>query len=172
MSEQNNETTWLKIEDHLRAALSGDRQKDALDYLAYLKATGISITSKFSPEPLVIGDAPDGKFHSYEFGTDNGLVCFLVIQPCEFGWTIDIASHSGHQNFPADEKVKAFAWEHARICQHFITNGKECGCGNQPGSRIILFGKEINNSCNGNVEINNPHGETLELAKRLADVWK
>ena len=74
--------------------------------------------------------------------------------------------------FPADEQLKEFAWEHARICQHFRTNGKECGCGRQPGQRITLFGKEMDNSCDGNIEINNPHGEILELTKRLADLWK
>ena len=181
MSEQINEITWLKVEDHLRTTLSGDLQKNALDYIAYMKVSGIILDSK----PPYSYDSPDGKVYNYNFGSDirakAGLFIVLVIEPGERGWTICMGSSdnnlsgSEYQNrakFPADEKVKEFAWEHARICQNFRTNGEECGCGRQPGKRITLFGKEIDNSCDGNIEINNPHGETLELTKRLTDLWK
>ena len=43
MPEPVNETIWPKVEEHLKTALSGDRQKDALAYVAYMKANGISI---------------------------------------------------------------------------------------------------------------------------------
>ena len=141
------EDAWRKAEEHF-SALGGDLQKNALDYIAYMKASGISISTK----PPYIGNAPDGKFYSYDFGSGNGLFVVLVIEPCERGWTICLGNtdnnlsgieYQSRAKFPADEKVKEFAWEHARICQHFRTNGKECGCGNQPGRRITLFGNII-----------------------------
>ena len=177
MSEQINEITWIKIEDHVRTALSGDLQKNALDYIAYMKENGITLDSNLPYSP----DTPDGKVYYYNFGSDNGLFIVLVIEPGERGWTVCIGStnnnltgseYQSRAKFPADEKVKEFAWEHTRICQHFRTNGKECGCGNQPGMYITLFGKEIDNNCNGNIEINNPSGEALEMTKRLTDLWK
>ena len=181
MSEQNNVNDWIEIEDHFRTALSRDLQKDALDYIAYIKAKGILPNTS----PPHIGNSPDGKFYSYSFlshtRVKDGLFIVLVIESGGRGWTICMGSsdnvlpnseYFNRAKFPADEKVKQFAWDHVRICQHFRTNGKECGCGNQPGRRITLFGKEFYNNCNGNIEINNPHDETLMLAIQLTDVWR
>ena len=41
MSEKSIENTRLKIEDDLTAALSGADQKNALDFIAYMKANGM-----------------------------------------------------------------------------------------------------------------------------------
>gem|GEM_PF-792562 len=156
------------IEDLINEDLSGDMRENALDYVAYLKANG-------KPPSTIphIGDGPNGK--SYVYGISHGV---MVIEPGRPGWGICIGGwnsallRSEYQNFPADEKVKEFAWEHVRICQNYKTNGKECGCGAQPGRRVSLFGKKINNVCNAIVDIDNPSGETLELTKRLTDVWE
>ena len=42
MSEQIDESTRLKIEDDLAAALSGDTLKNALDFVAHMKANGMA----------------------------------------------------------------------------------------------------------------------------------
>jgi len=192
MNNENNEytlppqTTWLSLEEHLRAALSGEQQKDALDFIAYLKAGGVTLDSK----PPHVMDSGGSKGYCYSFGSDErrkiALFVVLVIEPFGRGWTVCMGSADNgsadhmlteserqtEAKSTDDEALKEFAWKHVRICQHFRTNGKECGCGNQPGIRVTVFGKAFDNNCNGNIEINNPHGETLESAKRLADVWK
>jgi len=162
MLEQTNINTRLKIEDDLAAALSGDNLKYALAYVAYMKENGLA------------RDTGDGN----AFNSADGYVCQICINPsgywyawsvCMGGWD-SIPYHREYQNFPIDERVKEYAWEHVRICSNFADKWK-CGCGFQPGKRITLFGKEFYHTCHGGVEFGDLDDETLELAKKLTDVW-
>jgi len=161
--EQNTENTRLKIEDDLIAALSGNKLKYALAYVDCMKASGMA------------RDTGGGN----AFGSADGYVCQICINPigyhyawsvCMGGWD-SVLHRSAYQNFPIDDDVKAFAWAHVRPCTNFSSNGKECGCGFQPGRRVMLFGKEFCHTCHGGVEFGDLDGESLELAKRLTDVW-
>jgi hypothetical protein len=164
MSEQITKNTRLKIEDDLTAALSGDTLKNALDYVAYLKAGGI------------LPETPD----SNVFGYPDGFVCVLCVFPVENvpGWTIFMGNYdcalcgSEYQDYPVDESLKEFAWAHIHSCVNFTSNGKWCGCGFQPGRRIKLFGKMFDNVCTSILDIRNPDGETLASAKKLSDMWR
>ena len=148
MSEQNN--TTRTFEDVIREKLTGKTQKNALDYVAFLKANGIS------------GDGV--------FTFSGGYLC-NIHRVDETGWYISmehidspLCRHE-YQDFPVDEKVKEFAWAHVSTCAG-------CGCGFNPGRRPMLFGKEFKNTCFGLMNIDNPDGEDLELLKKLTLVWK
>ena len=162
MSEQNNENTPLTIEDHFRAVLSGDRLKNALDYVAYKRAKGVHYP-----------DAPPG---STAWRSDFGVIGTEITDGipgwwiCMGGWDSETDSVDT-QNLPIDEKLKEYAWANVRICQNYRTDGQECGCGFQPGRRAKYFGKWFDHTCHGGVEAKNPDGEALELAKRLPEVW-
>jgi hypothetical protein len=69
-----------------------------------------------------------------------------------------------YQDYAIDQELKEFAWVHANHCDNH-------GCGTEPGKRIMLFGKEINNLCTAILLFKNPDDEKLELVKRLAVVW-
>ena len=164
MSEQNEVNTRLKIEDDLIAALSGDNLKNALAYVDFMMANGLAHD---------IGDTT-------HFENDGDYVCQICINPigyryawsvCMGGWD-SVPCRSEYQNFPIDEDIKEFALAHVRPCTYFTSNGKECGCGFQPGRRVTLFGNEFYHTCHGGVEFGDLSGESLELAKRLTDVWK
>ena len=149
------------IEDYLTAILNGDTLRNALDYVAYLKKTGMSV------------ETSDSNVFDIEIGS-------LSVYPVDGkpGWTLYLGNYDSAflngkcQNVPTDEKLKNFAWEHVKTCHNFKTNGGGCGCGSQPGKKIMLFGKDFDNVCTFVLEITNPGGETLELAKQLAHVWK
>ena len=162
MPEKDGANARLKIEDDLIAALSGDKLKFALDYVAYMKENGMT------------RDTPDATH--FEFA--GKYVCQICINPAgyQYAWSVcmggwdSVPHRAAYQNFPIDDEVKAFAWAHVRACTHFTGHWK-CGCGFQPGRRVMLFGKEFCHTCHGGVEFGDLDGESLELAKRLTDVW-
>ena len=142
MSEKKKKTT---LEEKIKTFLSGETQKNALDFAAFLKANEI-------PPKLhvitIVGDGGD----------------FPHIRP----WTIffnvcDFDTEEGSAN----DDLAEFAWRHAHICDHFITDGKRCGCGRQPGSKKIIFGKEFENICHCPMQFIDPDAKTLQNMKKL-----
>ena len=144
-SEQEKKLT---LDEQINSKLSGDIQKNALDFVAYMRAAGMMNDST----------------HSTAFTYNGRWVCILIIY--EGGWTIYDNPLCGREdNFPVDEYLKEFAWEHVNIC------GK-CGCPSKPGTRKTIFGKEFDNVCTSEVAFDNPDPETLKKVMRLIDIWK
>ena len=157
MSEQFNENTRLKIEDDIIASEMDDQlKKNALDFVEHMKANEMA------------RDTSD--YTDFSFAGD--YVCQVHIYPVDniLSWTIfmggydSVLCRSEYQDYPIDQDLKAFAWANMKHCGN-------CPCGTQPGKRVMLFGKEINNLCSAIMMFRNPDGETLELVKRLTVVW-
>jgi len=156
MSEYN-ESTRLKIEDELTANLSGDNLKNALDYIAYMKASGIAPAT------------PDSNVFMY----GDECVCVLVMYPIDDvpGWTAFMGGYDSalcrgdFQDYPVDEALKEFAWSRVSTCGG-------CGCGFQPGRRVKLLGKTFDNVCTSLLYIRDPDVAALETVKRFTDVFK
>jgi len=157
MSEQNNTNTTPIFEDVIREKLTGKTQQNALDYVAFVKSIGIQ---------------GDGVYY-----VPGGYLC-NIHRVDETGWYVSMEHidsplcRSEYQDFPAEQKVKEFAWAHVSTCLNFTTNGEKCGCGFHPGRRVTLFGKEFHHACHGLMNFNNSDGEDLELLKKLTLVWK
>ena len=136
-------------EDKIKTLLTGDTQTNALDFVAFLRA------HKIPPNLYVLSIVGDG---------GN----FPHIRP----WTIFFTVC----DFSADDLVNddliEFAWKHTHVCDHFITDGKRCGCGKQPGTTQIIFGKEFENICHCPMQFINPDAKTLENMKKLLLVLK
>lgn len=129
------------IEEQINEELTGDTQKNALDFAAFLKANDTL------PGCLIVqpkGNPPN--------------------------WTIFLGGYScalcrdEYQDYPIDEDLKEFAWANVHHC-------RSCGCGYRPGRRVHLFGRAFDNVCTAVLGITNSEGEKLELAKRLSKVW-
>jgi len=139
------------IEDAIREKLAGQTRQNALDFVAFLKANGIP------------GDG--GVFH-----VPGAYLC-NIFQVDESGWHVSMEHLDGvfcrgeYQGFPAEEKVKEFAWAHVSKCSG-------CGCGFNPGRRVWLFGREFHHNCFGLLYFASPDGEALELLKELTLAWK
>ena len=152
MSE-NNESIRPKIEDEINDSQMDDLlKKNALDFVAYLRANGMTTDAN----------------HSKAFKYMDKFVCILDIYPVDniVGWTIidSPICTSEYNDFPLDEHLKEFAWEH-------VTNCVNCGCGNRPGTQKIL-GKEFDNVCTYFVVFRNPDAETLQKVIQLIEVLK
>ena len=137
-------------------AMAGDARKNALDFTAFLLANGIT------PECHESGDGWSVMYSGESIG-------FIVITGAEQfpgPWTLWFNS-CDFGDGAADYDLKEAAWTHASICGHFSSGGKNCGCGNQPGFRRVIFGKTFENRCHSPLMFHNPDAKTLEYVKRL-----
>lgn len=156
MSEQKKKPTPEEIFEaqvkEFKANLSGDLQKNAIDFAEYMKNSG-------------------GENYKDEW------ICFTVTNE-----TGDLHIFSGHggtslcnrnyENFPIDESMKEFVWANVNPCWHFKTNGERCGCGQQPGLSFTIIGKKFDNLCNCPIAFNNPDAETFEKIKEFVKASK
>jgi len=155
MSEKSIENTRLKIEDDLTAALSGADQKNALDFIAYMKANGMMTHAE----------------HTSAFEYKGEWVCIVCIIPIDGvpGWTIfDNPLTSKFDDFPVDEHLKEFAWAHVNIC---TSCGGSAGCGSQPGRNKTILGKEFANVCTSDVAFWSPDADALSKIMQMIDLW-
>jgi len=128
------------VEDKINVQLSGEVQKNALDFVAFLKAN------------------------------ECGDSCVIVVakKPAHISpWTIFFNACEFDGEDSANDDLKEAAWAHAHICDHFASGGKRCGCGDQPGFRGTMFGKDFENLCKCPLQFTNPDVEAMEEAKRL-----
>lgn len=137
------------IEEKIKTLLIGDTQKRALDFVAFLQA------NKIPPKLHVITVVGDGGD-------------FPHIRP----WTIFFKVCDFNIDGFVNDDLAEFAWKHAHVCDHFMTDGKRCGCGKQPGFKKIIFGKEFKNICHCPMQFINPDVETLENMKKLLLILK
>lgn len=140
MSENGNENAKKTTIEHvIRKTLTGDAQKNALDYVAFLAANGIKRL------PFENGWCyADGSVLYFDGGAK-------IPGPWTI-WAIDVAV------FAVDDALKAFAWSYAN----------NCGCGAQPGLRKTLFGREFDHICTATLMFTNPDAATLSSIKKLA----
>ena len=166
MSETNNssldkeqEQTTLKIENEINENLTGELQENALKFVEFLKTNGIM--TNYAVSPIV--------FRYYD-----EAVCVVVLHPIyddKLGWNVYLGDYdsticrSEYEDFPIDEELKEFAWEHKHTCGN-------CGCGNQPGKRFKILGKDFDNVCTSLMWFGNADDKTLEKLMELVKVWK
>ena len=140
-------TNALTIENEILAKLEGDMQKNALDFVAYMRAAGMK-----NPTDMPNAFLYNGKWVNILI-IDNG------------GWTIYDNPLTKHYNdFPVDEELKMFAWENVHIC----ATGH---CDSSPGVRKTIFGKEYENVCTSEVAFRDPNAYTLSKVKQMLDIW-
>ncbi len=147
MFEQKKRT----IEDEVKnSGLSENLQIHTLNFFAFLKDNDFSIEAEDDGNgwKIIYMNECIGHMNFFNVG--------IWIDTCDFG-----GSDS------ADDDLKETTWAHVRICEHFSSDGKQCGCGKQPGFNRIIFGKKYNNLCFALLEFMNPDAKTLENIKKL-----
>ena len=155
MSEQNINNITPNIEDEISSKLSGDMQKNALDFVAYLRALGMTNHATYSS--------------AFEYG--GKWACILVI--LDDDWMIcDNPLTKHYDDFPVDIKLKEFALAHVKKCD-MCGGGAVDGCGHEDqGANKMIFGKYHENLCSSEVHFFNPDTEALENLKILMQLWK
>ena len=141
------------IEDIIRELLKGDEQKNALDFVAHLRVSGIEIPRH----------APDSYFWNPEYKGEG--MCVLNITSDENGHYFDVFI----QNLPdtwvtgetIDQRTKEIVWANIRRCDP--TCHSKCS----PGSRATICGKEFDGLCSSRLGIYSPNAETVECMKKI-----
>jgi len=135
------------IENLITEKLTGDMQKNALDFVAYMRAAGME----------------NDEANSSAFNYKGQWVCILIID--EGNWTIyDNPLTKHYDDYPVDAKLKQFAWANVHIC----ATGH---CDSSPGARKTILGKEFENVCTSEVAFRNPDAKTLKYVMQLTDIW-
>jgi hypothetical protein len=152
-----------KIEYFINDVLIGDTQKNALEFVAYLRKNEML----FEREKGYWED----KFYWGIKYKDN-FVCFILIgsenKTEPNNWTIwsDDSGSNLIGDCQLDEYIKEILWENVDIC------GNCGGCDKPGGSHKTIFGKEFNNVCRTAMSFTNPDVATLECMKKMVEIRK
>jgi len=149
MSEHNQTIARPKIEDQIKNTLTGDAKKNALDFVSFVRANGFTSN-------LIYTSAFDYMTHGV------GVVCCFGPNDWCIFWGDD--DYFEHEDFPAAEKLKEFAWANVNFCG-------QCGCPSKPGKRANILGKDFDGVCTSFV-FNNPDAEALVHIKKLVLISK
>lgn len=146
MSKDNNGNAVNPVvEEAIRNTLNGDALRNALSFIAFMKENGITCE-------------PAEGIWVYE----DGCVLYMDGAANMPGpWTIWAEFGTDDDGDSVDGRLKEVAWAHINPCGN-------CGCGNQPGSRKTVFGREFDHICTSTLVFHNPDAGTLESIKQLA----
>ena len=152
-----------QIENYVTDILSDDAQKNALDFVAFLR------TNDMQFERSTTNYWADKLYWYVKF--QNEFVGFILVngygsvgdETEPEGWIFwsDNYNSDLFADFPLDEHIKDIAWNHV----DFGT------CGG--GITVKLFGKEFTPVCNGTtLRFNNPYTEELKCVNKLVEIRK
>ena len=140
------------FEEHIAETLTGDAQKNALNFAAYLKSSGMTT----------------GENH----GTvvyDGGVLAYMHMdgKPEVPGpWTIWLSvTGTVPDGYTLDEATIAIAHANVNICGN-------CGGACAPGSTQTVYGKTFDNVCGAMLQFTDPTLEALEGVKKLLEMIK
>jgi len=71
-----------------------------------------------------------------------------------------------------NDTFQEYILSHVRNCEYFSSCGKQCGCGNQPGFNITIFGNILKNICFSHLEFISPDEIALDSIKKLMILFK
>ena len=147
----------LTMEEEFRKRLKGDLRKNAFAFAAHMDRTS---SWKHCGEKVCVTHTDPGNLYIY-FGDDNGTAVVRADR-----------SNGDSEAYPMDEHLKEFVWANVNPCHHFRTDGKDCGCGQQPGHSFTILGKKFDHLCFCPICFVNPDAETFERIKELVEAWK
>lgn len=151
------------IEAVINRVLQGDAQRNALDFVAHLRASGIPLEES----------------ESYWDVTYKGKnVCFLLISGDDDApgpWTIwseqepgswvtwqEDGTDGGAKAVSLDEETKQIAWKHLNYCA-------SCGGDCSPGKRKTVLGREVDGLCGSALAFTAPDAASVACAKKMVD---
>jgi len=147
-----------KIEDSISEYLDGEKKRNALEFVNYLKE------NKMSPQWI--------STNSWKSCYKQKLVCFTRVYPTN-SWMIRPALYNtsnpcnpyDFEKFMANEKLEEFIWENLKHCKNCLP----CA----PGQTMTIAGKKFHNMCGyHSVQINNPDITTINNSKKILEYKK
>ena len=163
----------MQIENIINESLAGDSQTNALNFVAYLRNSGMKVERE-------IGGYWDDKFY-YDVKYNEKFVCFILVyspassEDSTEPWVVwsDDSGSKWYENCPLElaENLKEIAWKNVGICGNTTENPCD-GCPNIGGQEKTILGKIFKNTCGTVFCFNNPMGAELECLKSLVGIRK
>jgi hypothetical protein len=142
------------IEEVMKKTLSGDTLNNALDFIAFLRASGFTNDDEYNNNFYYMGNPT------------CVLLCFKNENYQEGEWGIYNYPISECEDFPLEEDLKEFARQNVRICKG------ECGCHNWPrGGNKTDYGKEFEGVCSSVIMFQCPDTEAIKKIKKMMENW-
>jgi len=147
------------IENAIKEKLTGEEQKNALDFIAFMQENGF-LFKRWGD------DGEEGGWDPVYKGKGNG--CVLVTDVFMFflglDWCID-------ECIAADDELKEFAWSRVPICPQESCEPPYCQ-GDEHGhnkckNRWQIFGKVYESTCHSPLQFINPDAKTFDMLKKL-----
>jgi len=144
----------IEIEDAIRQKLKGDAQKNALDFVAFLRMNDISLdyNAKESRKKSIWNGAVGGIV-----GNSIGYITVNGDEKCPGPWTFWFNSCDFDGSDAADDEFKNAIWAFASPCGRCHENWETCM---GSGKRTIL-GKEFENQCHSPLMFCNPDARAV-----------
>lgn len=145
-------TKHVEIEAAIAEKLTGDARRNALDFVAFLRANNLALGSGGDGEGWAVGGAVG---NSVGYMLVNGAAEIpgpwtIWLNTCDFGGD------------PPDEGLKEAAWAHASPCGKCHPGWKDCGGGDR-----VIWGKAFERLCHSPLMFANPDANELAHVEAL-----
>lgn len=150
------------MEQIVKASLTGDPQKNALELAVFMRKSEISCIRETG------GYWADKIYFNCRY--KNQSVCYIAInENNDNSWYVtgDDSGDNWHENAMLDERMKAIAWEHVSVCE------KEDRCFDGCiRSHKIIFGKAFDSVCPITIKFDNPNAAEVDCMKAIFEARK
>jgi len=157
----------LRIENDINDALDGAAQKNALEFVAFLRANNMQFIrgSGYWKEKL---------YWCVNYMSES--VCYILLYSSESAvdstepWVVwsDDSGSQWFEDCSLDERSKETAWGHIDFCGN---TGEACG-GCKGRLRKTVFGKDFDNVCGNTFRFDNPDANAVECMIKLVAIRK
>jgi len=161
MSE-NNGVKPIKIEERIKQILTGDAQKNALDFADFLKANDIRLDYNANETEKNNPTGWNGAIGGI-VGNSIGYLYISGAENCPGPWTFWFNSCDFNGSDSSDDEFKNAIWAFASPCGKCHEGWEKC---RGSGKRTIL-GKEFIDQCHSPLMFCNPDAKTLEHMKKF-----
>jgi len=155
------------MERYIRKLLTGEAQKYALEFAAYLRANDmppVRFKDNYWKDKCYWAVKVQGEYVS--FVLLNGSPAQDKTEP--EGWVIwsddSECATNWYEDAPIDDHTKEIAWRHVDF--------GHCGSESNPAGRRTIFGKEFEPVCASIFRFDNPGAEALECVKKMTELRK
>jgi len=153
-----------KMERFINETLTGDVQKNALDFAAWLRENDMRL------ERQTVGYWADKIYFICSYKSE--YVCYIAINECDENnfvvWSDDSGS-AWFENPALDERTREIALNNVNICD----DPSACGsCKLGHGTPQTMFGREYPSVCLTALSFTNPDAETVACMEKLFEIRK
>ncbi|MCL2571934.1 MAG: hypothetical protein FWE11_05985 [Defluviitaleaceae bacterium] len=147
----------MEIKDALKSNLKGEALTNALDFVDYLIARGLSPNMEWE--------------NGCRFVINEKSPCLVVFNMQDDGeWFIcDVPVVSEPEWNSLSNDLKELIIANIKICS--VHKGEPCGCGSEPGASKNIFGKDYSNVCISEIQFHNPTPDILSKLKEIVEWW-